>query len=62
MADKKLRQELLEARANVERQLSILRTGRRTFDEPKPIPLALKLAATLKEIDDSLAQLGDDDA
>ena len=54
------RTELLEARARIQRQLDILRTGRRTFDEPKPIPLAAELTAMLAEIDGRLAELDDD--
>lgn len=62
-SEKTLRQQLLEARANVLRQIEILQAG----------PLAVKgggpdfnsvlaaLTATLKEIDDSLAGLGEDD-
>ena len=65
-----LRQQLMEARANVQRQIVLLR------DKPYPFPvtddgvnfigenshLIDTLKATLKEIEDSLAALGSDDA
>jgi hypothetical protein len=52
------REKLLKARNRVQRQLDILRTGRRTADEPRPIPVAGKLTALLKQIDDALTALG----
>jgi hypothetical protein len=65
-----LRQQLMEARANVQRQIDRLR------DKPSAFPvtddgvnfigenshLIDTLKATLKEIEDSLAALGSDDA
>jgi len=65
-----LRQQLMEARANVQRQIVLLR------DKPHPFPvtddgvnfigenshLIDTLKATLQEIEDSLAALGSDDA
>ena len=65
-----LRQQLMEARANVQRQIVLLR------DKPYPFPvtddgvnfigesdhLVVKLKATLREIEDSLAALGTGDA
>jgi hypothetical protein len=65
-----LRQQLMEARANVQRQIVLLR------EKPYPFPvtddgvnfigenshLIDTLKAALKEIEDSLAALGSDDA
>ena len=65
-----LRQQLMEARANVQRQIVLLR------DKPYPFPvtddgvnfigesdhLIVTLKATLQEIEDSLAALGSGDA
>ena len=65
-----LRQQLMEARANVQRQIVLLR------DKPYPFPvtddgvnfigesdhLIVTLKATLQEIEDSLAALGAGDA
>jgi hypothetical protein len=65
-----LRQQLMEARANVQRQIVLLR------EKPYPFPvtddgvnfigenshLIDTLKATLKEIEDSLAALGSDEA
>ena len=65
-----LRQQLMEARANVQRQIVLLR------DKPYPFPvtddgvnfigessqLMDTLKATLQEIEDSLAELGPGDA
>jgi hypothetical protein len=65
-----LRQQLMDARANVQRQIVLLR------DKPYPFPvtddgvnfigesshLIDTLKATLREIEDSLAALGSDDA
>ena len=65
-----LRQQLMEARANVQRQIVLLR------DKPYPFPvtddgvnfigenghLIATLKQTLREIEDSLAALGSDDA
>ena len=56
------RTELLEARARIQHQLDILRTGRRTFGEPKPILIAAELTTILAEIDSRLAELDDDSA
>ncbi|MDP2332688.1 MAG: hypothetical protein Q8M19_18530 [Reyranella sp.] len=64
-----LRQQLMEARANIQRQIDLLR------NIPKPFPitddsvnfigdnchLITMLKETLKEIEDSLARLGSDD-
>jgi hypothetical protein len=58
------RERLLEARADIQRQIEILeagpliplREGGSQFD-----PLIAKLTSQLKDIDDSLAALGEDD-
>jgi hypothetical protein len=65
-SDKSLRQELLEARAKLQRQIEIL-NGVSLYDRGSgeymqaPAQIA-QLTATLQEIEDSLAELGDDDA
>ena len=65
-----LRQQLMEARTNIQRQIDLLR------DKPYPFPvtsdgvnfigenshLIATLKGTLREIEDSLAALGSDDA
>ena len=64
-----LRQELLEARERILRQISICAnnpvnnfwTAGGGGEAPAPTPVA-DLEATLKEIDDAIANLGDDDA
>jgi hypothetical protein len=66
--EKPLRQELLEARNTLLRQISICQNNPVSNfwtagggEAPAPTPVA-ELEATLKEIDDALANLGDDDA
>ena len=61
-SEKSLRQELLEARANVQRQIEILRgvpeyerSGAPWMQAPTQVA---ELRATLKEIEDALADLG----
>jgi hypothetical protein len=68
MTEKPLRQELLEARANILRQISICANSPPSNfwtagggEAPAPTPVA-ELEATLKEIDDAIADLGEDDA
>jgi hypothetical protein len=64
-SEKSDRQQLLEARAEIERQIEILqggplviaRGGSTQFE-----PVIAELTATLKEIEDSLAALEEDDA
>lgn len=59
--EKSLRQQLVDARADIQRQLEILqvgpiinaRGGGRQFE-----PVVSELSATLKEIEDRLAALG----
>lgn len=65
-SEKSLRKELLEARANVQRQIEILqgvseyeRSGAPWMQAPRQVT---ELRATLKEIEDALADLGEDDA
>ena len=65
---KTLRQELLEARANLLRQIAICQANPVSNfwtagggEAPAPTPVA-DLMATLKEIEDGLADLGEDDA
>jgi hypothetical protein len=66
--EKPLRQELLEARAKILRQMDICANNPPSNfwtagggEAPAPTPVA-DLEATLKEIDDALANLGEDDA
>jgi hypothetical protein len=66
--EKTLRQELLEARARLLRQISICANNPVSNfytagggEAPAPTPVA-DLEATLKEIEDALAGLGEDDA
>ncbi|MGA7432808.1 MAG: hypothetical protein WBQ24_00590 [Xanthobacteraceae bacterium] len=65
--EKPLRQELLEARATILRQIEICANNPPSNfhtagggEAPAPTPVA-DLEATLKEIDDAIANLGDDD-
>jgi hypothetical protein len=64
-SEKSLRQELLEARAKLRRQIEILQ-GVPLYDRGSgeymqaPAQIA-ELTATLQEIEDSLAELGDDE-
>lgn len=65
-AQKNLRQELLEARAKVQRQIEIVEAGPAINVwggelQHGPAQIA-ELTATLKELEDALANLGDDDA
>jgi hypothetical protein len=67
-SEKSLRQELLEARARVLRQIEICANNPPSNfvtagggEAPAPTPVA-DLEATLNEIDDAIANLGDDDA
>lgn len=63
--EKSLRQELLDAREKVSRQIEVLQAGpavRARGQGPDFEPVLADLEATLKEIDDALANLGDDDA
>jgi hypothetical protein len=67
--EKSLRDELLAARSNVLRQIEILQAGpvikaRGQGPDFDPIfdPVLAELAATLKQIEDGLANLEDDDA
>jgi hypothetical protein len=64
--EKSLRQELLEARAKLRRQIEILqqiplydRGSGQYMQAPAQIA---ELTATLQEIEDSLTQLGEDEA
>jgi hypothetical protein len=66
--EKPLRQELLEARAKILRQMDICANNPPSNfwtagggEAPAPTPVA-DLEATLKEIDDALANLGEDEA
>jgi hypothetical protein len=63
-SDKSLRQQLLDARADVKRQIEILQSGplvNARGGGPDFEPAIAGLTATLKEIEDSLAELGEDD-
>jgi hypothetical protein len=63
--EKSLRQQLLDARADVKRRIEILQTGplvNARRGGPDFEPVIASLTATLKEIEDSLADLGEDDA
>lgn len=58
------RQQLLEARADIERQIEILQGGPLVPARgggPQFEPAIAELTATLKEIEDSLAALGGDE-
>ena len=66
--EESLRQELMEARRRVLRQIDICANYPPSNfwtagggEAPAPTPVA-DLEATLKEIDDAIANLGDDDA
>jgi hypothetical protein len=62
MIEKSVREQLLEARANIQRQIDILRTGQVVdYREGPPQALIADLMATLREIDDNLADLGQSD-
>jgi hypothetical protein len=64
--EKSLRQQLLDARADIERQIEILQAGPsfsyRGGGNPQFEPVIADLTATLKEIEDSLAELGENGA
>lgn len=62
--EKSLRDELLKARSNILRQIEILRAGpvvKARGQGPDFDPVLADLTATLKEIEDSLANLGEGD-
>ncbi len=59
---KSLRQQLLEARNVVQRQIEILSTGRNyRGGETQSDAVTKKLTATLRQIEDSLTDLGQSD-
>jgi hypothetical protein len=62
--EKSAREQLLEARADIERQIEILQAGP-SFNyrggNPQFESVILDLTATLKEIENSLADLGEND-
>ncbi len=65
--EKSLRQELLEARAKILRQIEICANNPVSNlwtagggEAPSPTPVA-ELEATLKEIDEAIANVGDDE-
>ena len=63
--DAALREQLLKARAKVEYQLSIMQAGPASHGlgwRPRFKAYAEDLAETLRQIDESLASLGPDDA
>jgi hypothetical protein len=63
-SEKGVRQQLLEARANVQRQIDTLQAGPLVNPRGGGLPFEpaiAELMATLKEIDDSLAGLGKDE-
>lgn len=65
MAEKSIRQQLIEARANIQREIDILHTpavigGPPFVPNPKKA-LVEKLKAELREIDEALADLGPND-
>jgi hypothetical protein len=66
--EKSLRREILQARTKMLRQIEICANNpvsnfwtAQAGEAPAPTPVA-DLEATLKEIDDAIANLGDDDA
>jgi hypothetical protein len=62
--EKSLRQELLEARGSVLRQIEILQSGplvKAWGGGPDFDPAIAGLTTTLKEIEDRLAELGEED-
>lgn len=64
-AERNVRQQLMEARADIERQIEILQAGplynnRGGVNQFEPI--LSELTATLKEIEERLAELGKNDA
>jgi hypothetical protein len=63
--EKSLRQQLLDARSDVKRQIEILQSGplvNARGGGPDFKPAIASLTATLKEIDNSLADLGENEA
>jgi hypothetical protein len=62
--EKSVRRQLLEARADIQRQIEILSAPLVNYrgGGPPNDMLIADLTATLKEIEDSLAELGADDA
>jgi hypothetical protein len=59
--EKSIRLQLLEARAEIQRQIEILSSPTRGGGPSQNSKLIADLTATLKEIEDSLAGLGSDD-
>ena len=62
---KSVRQRLLKARADIQRQIEILEAGPLVplrWGSSQFEPLIAKLTAQLEDIDDSLAELGEDEA
>lgn len=61
-SEKSLRAQLLEARSKLMRQIEILQTGREYLGRrPPKDALTLSLMETLKQINESIAELGPDD-
>jgi hypothetical protein len=58
------RQQLMEARADIQRQIELLQSGpfRGHGGGPDFEPVIAKLTATLREIEDCLAEIPADDA
>jgi hypothetical protein len=59
------RQQLMEARADIQRQIELLQSGpliRGHGETPQFDPVIVKLTATLREIEDCLAEIPADDA
>jgi hypothetical protein len=59
------RQQLIEARADIQRQIELLQSGplMRGHGEAQQFdPVIVKLTATLREIEDCLAEIPADDA
>jgi hypothetical protein len=61
---KSLRQQLLDARADIQRQIEILQTGPIVTARgggPQFEPVIAELTATLQDIEDRLAEIGTDE-
>ncbi len=61
-SEKSLRQQLLEARADIQRQIEILEVGpiiNARGGGPRFEPVISELTTALKEIEDRLADIGD---
>lgn len=60
--EKPLKQQLIEAKANLLRELQILDGGGSLYPPPDNRSIAATLQAELREIEEALANLGPDDS